>query len=795
VTRRGFLSLAAPLLASGAGPEPIPEPHFPSRLHLFVWRNWELIPTSRMAAVIGATARNVLDIGYAMGLPRKRDLPPDLLRRIYITVIRQNWHVLPESQIISLLGWDDRKFAFTLKEDDFLSHKLGPKPHCDDLRYQPPSREEREGAGRIRKIVRETMGTSLSMKGENLFDFVAQLSASSASARPDDRNAVWTPRYLYSYFALYGDPLMEPEIDPFPDGYLQKLADHGINGVWMQAVLNQLAPSRQFPEFGDGSAVRLANLQKLVDRAGRAGVKVYLYLNEPRSMPTAFFNQHPDVRGGSAGPGFHAMCTSTPQVREWIAGALAHILDKVPQLGGFFTIAMSENWTNCFSHGGAWGTGAPNAGDCPRCSKRQSWDTIGELIQTFRDGIRRSSPTAELINWDWGWGDTLARNLIPLLPRDTAFMSISEWEQPVHRGGVDTRVGEYSISVTGPGPRARRNWKLASDHGVKTVAKVQLNNTWEISAVPYIPVLDLVAEHCENLSQAGVQGLMASWTCGGYPSPNLAVARSYFFQNPPSRDQILLDLASERYGRVAAPEIRAAWRQFSEAFREFPYGVAIYTIPTQHGPANLLRLHPTSLRAGMILFPHDDLKSWCGAYPPKAVFEQFSRLAAAWQKGLETFRSGAAKAAAAKMATAQADLAIAETCYNHFQSVANQVEFYMLRERATAGARTETAQRQDSAGIHGDREAGHAPAQRQVTAAGHATAARGTELAPGPDKARMRAILKQEIDLARRQYRCARLNSTIAYEASNHYYYTPLDLVEKILNCRQLLAALQAEIQ
>src|SRR6185503_16226874 len=39
-----------------------------------------------------------------------------------------------------------------------------------------------------------------------------------------ERKSVWNPRYLYSYFALYGDPQMEPERDPFPDAYLEKLA-------------------------------------------------------------------------------------------------------------------------------------------------------------------------------------------------------------------------------------------------------------------------------------------------------------------------------------------------------------------------------------------------------------------------------------------------------------------------------------------------------------------------------------------------------------------------------------------
>ena len=748
MNRRHFLALtpaAWALVAPEAPRDPIPEPHFPSRLHLFVWRNWELAPTARMARLLRTTGRNVLDLGYSMGLPGKHDLSPDLERRIYITVIRQNWHVLPQSQIVELLGWDESRFSYVLKEDDFLGIKLGPKPVCAELHYAVPSKQEREAAARVRRIVRETLGPILHEKGENLFDFVAQLSATSSragrtSTKLEQRAAVWNPRYLYSYFALYGDPLTEPGIDPFPDGYLEKLSHHGINGVWMQAVLNKLAPSTQFPEFGDGSEVRLANLQKLVERAASFGVRIYLYLNEPRAMPAAFFDQYPDVRGTSAGSGFYAMCTSTPPVREWIAGALAHILHKVPDLGGFFTITMSENQTNCFSHGGAWGTGAPKSGDCPHCSERQSWDTIGELIQTFRDGIRKSSPSAELISWDWGWGDTLARNLIPLLPKDTSFMSISEWEQPVHRGGIDTRVGEYSISVTGPGPRARRNWQLAADNGIRALAKVQLNNTWEISAVPYIPVLDLVAEHCENLSRAGVQGLMASWTCGGYPSPNLAVAQAYYFEERPPRDRILLELAAQRYGESAAPEIRAAWRQFSQAFRQFPYGVAVYTIPTQHGPANPLRFHPTKARAGMILFPYDDLKTWCGAYPPEVVLDQFTKLAAEWKEGLEKFRAGVAKAALYAKATAIADLATAETCYHHFQSVANQVEFYILRSSP------------DSAAL-----------------------------------ARMRAIARQEIGLARRQYRCARRNSTIAYEASNHYYYTPLDLLEKILNCRYLI--------
>jgi hypothetical protein len=45
--------------------------------------------------------------------------------------------------------------------------------------------------------------------------------------------------------------------------------------------------------------------------------------------------------------------------------------------------------------------------------------------------------------------------------------------------------------------------------------------------------------------------------------------------------------------------------------------------------------------------------------------------------------------------------------------------------------------------------------------------------------------------LAVDQYRIARRHSVIAYEASNHYYYRPLDLVEKIFNCREIIEELK----
>jgi hypothetical protein len=233
---------------------------------------------------------------------------------------------------------------------------------------------------------------------------------------------------------------------------------------------------------------------------------------------------------------------------------------------------------------------------------------------------------------------------------------------------------------------------------------------------------------------------MASWTLGGYPSPNLMVAKRYQFGSAGSIDQSLAEVARQRYGDAAVSQVVDGWWRLSQAFQEFPYGVRVYFIPTQHGPANLLRFQPTGRRPGMILFPYDDVDTWAGAYPPQVMLQQFRKMASLWAEGLAILRAGLRTTTGTRRRFADKDLAVAETCLHHFQSTANQVEFCLLRVEQNQSSR-----------------------------------------------ARMRAIAEEEIEIAKRQFSLARKHSEIAYEASNHYYYTPLDLVEKVLNCRHLI--------
>ncbi|HLJ56806.1 MAG TPA: hypothetical protein VKT77_17335 [Chthonomonadaceae bacterium] len=800
----GALLMLPALFPTGSAPAPVPTPHFPDRLHAFVWRNWTLVPIERLAKTVGARPDQVVQIGRAMGLPAPRTIGADQQARSAITVIRRNWHLLPYEQLLTLLDWTPQRLEYSLREDDFLFIKLGSiKPRCAPLRYRPPDvealRREREIAATLRREFPE----GLPKQTSPLFSFVHDLSrpaaasagrvgsslppaqnahtsrqatAASPGARPTPPRARllgqaalrpaeaasadsadspqggapspgaaarpphgFAPCFCCSYFALYGDPLLDPAIDPYPDAYLDRLAADGIDGVWLPVVLYKLAPFPWQPALSDRYQERLAGLRRLTERARRHGIGVYLYLNEPRAMPIALFRDHPELKGVVEGD-HAALCTSRPEVQRYITDSVAAICKAAPQVAGFFTITASENLTSCWSHG--------KGADCPRCGPRGAAAVIAEVNDLVDAGIKRAGSGVRLIAWDWGWPEASARAIIDGLPADTSLMSVSEWDLPISRGGVDTTVGEYSLSAVGPGPRACRHWAWARARGLRVLAKIQAANSWELSAVPFIPALQNVAEHAAQLRAEGIDGVMAGWTLGGYPSPNLEVLQKAAAGADP--DAAMLAVAQRRYGAAAAPRAVQAWRDFSAAFREFPFHIGlVYTAPLQFGPSNLLWAAPTGYRATMIGFPYDDLDSWRAVYPPDVFVGQLRKVADGFDRA--NAELGAARQlpdlTEAQDAALRSDADLAEAAGLHFRSAANQARFIVLR--------------------------------REVAAAGA-----GAKINAALDE--IEAILNQEIAMARLLCVLQSRDSRIGFEASNQYYYVPIDLMEKVLNCVDL---------
>ena len=149
----------------------------------------------------------------------------------------------------------------------------------------------------------------------------------------------------------------------------------------------------------------------------------------------------------------------------------------------------------------------------------------------------------------------------------------------------------------------------------------------------------------------------------------------------------------------------------------------------------------------MVGFPYDDLNGWRGPYPAETFAEQFQKVADGWAAGLVDLEGAQSLVPANLRTAAAADLRVAQAAQLHFASVANQARFIMARDALAA-----------------------APNDVEIERLSH----------------ELIAILNREIELAQRMFELASTDSRLGYEASNHYFYVPLDLVEKVVNCDYL---------
>jgi hypothetical protein len=276
--------------------------------------------------------------------------------------------------------------------------------------------------------------------------------------------------------------------------------------------------------------------------------------------------------------------------------------------------------------------------------------------------------------------------------------------------------------------------------------------------VPYIPAVANVARHAANLRQAKVDGMMLGWTLGGYPSPNLevvaAIEESARMGDADSADlaqRALKIVASRRFGKTLAPAIVEAWNEFSVAFSEFPFHIGVvYTAPLQVGPANLLWAEPTGYRASMVGFPYDDLDTWRAVYPPETFIAQLEKVAAGFGEAIRKLErlTPLTELKPDERQALLGEINVAEAAALHFRSTANQARFVLAR-RALLGAKNT-----DEAAL-------------QIDA--------------------LQQVVQTELALARRLHALQSRDSRIGFEASNQYYYVPIDLAEKVLNCRDLL--------
>lgn len=822
-------------------------PHFPTTMQAVVFRLWEMVPALRLAEVLETDEAHIRQLAQDMALPPQKNTG-EWMEKGYITIIRSAWYLLPYEQLLKLLGWDAEQLAYILKEDDFLDIKLGSlKPACKPVIYRELNQEERRETKQLREVMERYIrsfdgedrvqpfaffeekdlhagqrsggtetpaentvcpnekwvleadpeclqseainqffydfkidhGFTFSARNEKnpvpegrltlrihpewqkqreyheltiekqqilieakapdgIFRGLLYMEALSPSpghlALPIAsyrRNPSFTTRFIYSYCGIYGNAFDVPVETSYPEQLMKSYARLGINGVWLPAVLYKMVPFPFDPSLSDGWQERMGRLNELITLGQRYGIRIYLYLNEPRSMPLSFFEKYPELKGHTFGDNA-SLCTQSEGVQRYIQDAVRLLCEKAPGLGGFFTITRSENHTNCYSH-----VDTREAQECPRCRNKDPWEVVAELNSLIASTARSVDPSIQVFAWTWSWspmGNDGVRQCIQALDPGITLMCTNEEHLEYTVGPVKEHLRDYTLSRVGPSVQSRTFWDYAKAHGHETAAKVQLNNTWEASTAPYIPVYENILKIMQNLKELGVENLMVSWTLGGYPSENLKFASSFYFEeeknNSFSYEEALKFLYHEN-----APAVGRAVHKFCEAFSNYPFYVeSVYNGPHNAGPSNLLYGEPTGLKATMTCYAFDDLDSWRTIFEEDLYEDCFRRVAEGWQDGMQELLS-----------LEECEFKdIAHMCGILFRSSYNQIRFIRIRD-------------------------GHIKLSAQDRCLA------------------LSQLAEQELELAITTYRLMLRNPSIGYEAANHYYFNRSMLMEKVLNCADLI--------
>ena len=488
---------------------------------------------------------------------------------------------------------------------------------------------------------------------------------------------LFNPRIIRSPFSDYSGDEIENCLRDYPERYLKEIAREGYNGIWLRVLLREIVPSTPFPEFGNKEKEQLTALNKLVAKAGCFGIKVYLYLCEPRGFRAkdSFWQHHPEVKGqpatfqatSSEDGIYFALCSSTTAVKEFLEESSFNLFKRVPGLGGVFLITASEHHTHCYSHFPkpqkklsdpnieAWSKAKFL---CPRCIERQPTEVVAEIIRLINRGVKSAAPEAEVIAWTWSWyiiEPDPQKELITLLPKDVILMS--DWE----RGGQKKVCGkrypldEYSFSYPGPSPRFKKQLEIAKKREMRTMAKIQIGTTHELASVPYLPLPHLLAAKMQKLNEFRVDGYLGCWIFGGDVSPMTKLAGRMSERPQVLPGEAIRELAISEFGKKSADDVIRAWRHFATAWRQYPFSIPFL----YYGPMNYATAYPLSLnlkkkpptaawrplprdKKGHLLLG-DNLEVWVKPFGPQIIIKAFRELLKVWEIGVAILRKSLEK--------------------------------------------------------------------------------------------------------------------------------------------------------
>lgn len=380
------------------------------------------------------------------------------------------------------------------------------------------------------------------------------------------------------------DVLDAPKV--YTDHYFKSLVKNNFNGIWIAGRLRDLVRTKALPLLGKNQGLHQKALSTIIDRAKTWGVKVYLYLNEPRCLPLndPIFNRHPELRGQKdisvmdeseyGSPEVYAMCASSQGTMDFLFEGSKNLFEACPGLGGLILITASEHVTTCHSRSG-WATGNHSL-TCPRCLKTDIPTLGAEIINQLGRGAWASNRHAEVIAWNWSWHSHVEKDPQPklLAHLDPRVSVMADFERGGTRkiGRKNRFIDEYSLSYPGPSKRFMDFRKEALKKNRPLYVKLQIGTTHEIATVEHLPLLQVLWKKCNWMRRNRVTGTMATWNFGNFFSMNTAAFNYFLTRHHTSAEQAVLEFAKSYFRKkIHLRSFQAAIRFFERANSFYPF--------------------------------------------------------------------------------------------------------------------------------------------------------------------------------------------------------------------------------
>lgn len=482
-----------------------------------------------------------------------------------------------------------------------------------------------------------------------------------------------------------GDELSD-DIDYYPEEYLNRLAHDGTNGLWIYTSFRAILPPGMIPEYGEGYEKRLNKLRDVIRRCARYGIKVYVFAMEPMGFTSwDMLNKYPQVWGSTTWDGKKCFCTDTDFGRAYCIDSTETMSKLLPGLGGYIAITCGERPTNCTN-------GNESIIDCPRCSKKGIGEVLSQAIDVVREGMRRAKTDATYISWTYGhrdWAFEDIEEYVRTAPDDVILMQNFDDMGVCDQLGKDRLGADYWLSYAGPSEMFRVTADACKKYGKTLYAKMQVCCSHEIATVPYLPTPGLIFDKFKGAHACGVSGVMECWYFGNYPSlMSKAAGELSFLHDFSDENAFLEDLAAIYWGNSRAKTVAKAWKLFKDGYVQYPLNIMFsYYGPMHDGITWELQLIPKNFSLPRSWFSTDKPDGdrlaeslMCGHTQEEAatLTAEMSRL---WKAGMEILDTVPCDGTY----TNQEQISVAKAIDILFESGANIVQFYTLRDQMGQG--------------------------------------------------------------------------------------------------------------